>query len=148
MIVLPFQFRTSAPNDRLPRTKVLSASAATNTAGFTVILGYLQRGGVVLSEFYVMSRSALTPDGTNYYTFKPFVSRVVNETGSVVYIGTPRTTASLALTANTPFRVHEERRLNARPGGAIVVGVEVGVTGTPASATRLITPTFVCEYFD
>lgn len=149
MIAAPFQTRYRNPSSVVPNTRYLSASPDSIAAAagtYLVNLGSLAQGGVVVRRFVVIPAAALTPDGTNYYTFQPFFYRIDKEAGTQVPLGTARSTATLSLAAGVPFRLHDEQNLRSRPGGSIMLGVSVAVTGTPAAATLLTRPTFTVEY--
>lgn len=96
-------------------------------------LGLAEEAGLTLRRIVFVPVAALAVDGTNYLTFKPFVSTVKDGTATVRYLDTTIATSTYALTADSPRRVHAKEVLNERlPKGALV-GVDVAETGAVSS---------------
>lgn len=129
------------------RFTIDSVSVKTADVTHSIPIGVVGVDGYRLDRFWVTTGTLLTPDGMNYYTFKPWVSRpAVNGGMEKVYLGTPRSTLTLALAAGQPLRMHDEQYLGAQVPKFSTVGVDVVVTGTPASATLLVRPLFQADF--
>lgn len=97
--------------------------------------GVIHRDGLVARAFHVIPAQALASDPTltNYMTFQPFWSVLVSGVSTQKFLGTKRSTGTLALVADVPLRMHEETDIGIPiPEGALL-GVEVVVVGTPGT---------------
>lgn len=122
-----------APGGRA-RSFAVVVTAPSTAATYGHCLGMADEGGLDIFRFFAWVRPGLPADGTNYYTFKPWV---VDAKGNQRFLGTPRSTATLSIPALTPFRLHEEDNVRMRvpKGGAF--GVDITVSGTVAIINRI-----------
>lgn len=122
-------------------------SIAASADTYICPIGVVGVSGHRLDRLWVVTGTALVADGTNYYTFKPWVSRpAVNGGMEKVYLGTPRSTLRLSLAAGQPLQMHDEQYLGMQIPRFSTVGVDVVVTGTPASASLLVRPLFQADF--
>lgn len=97
-------------------------------------LGVCDDPGLVVRRFNAVSDATVAASGTNYFTFKPFL----NDGGTVKYLGTAQSTATLAITTDRTFRLHSEENLEEPVPQGASLGVEVVVTGTPSGGRLLL----------
>lgn len=111
--------------------QVLTTAGAAGTE--TVHLGIASERGLTVRQFTLTPVAALAVSGSAYYTFKPFLITFPGGVANKRYLGTPRGTNVLGLTANVPLRIHDEEFLNEKLPIGTQVGVDIVTTGSPAA---------------
>ena len=131
------------------RPFVISPDSMPTAAGtYAYPLGVADAPGLILDRVFAVTGTLLEFDGTNYYTFKPWVVRKAPAgTLDKVFVGTPRSTLATSIRAAEAFRVHDEHALKVALLDGYPFGVDVVVTGTPASAQILVKPTFQASVY-
>lgn len=130
------------------RSLTRGAETITAAATYSLPIGVVDVEGLILERFFVVTDALLIPDGTNYYTFKPWIYRR-NALGTLdrIYLGTARTTQRGRILGGDAHRLHDEADLKAAAPPGATVGVDLVVTGTPATTARLVLPVFQADLY-
>ena len=126
----------------------IADSMPTAAGTYAYPLGVADGPGLILDRVLCVTGTALVANGTDYYEFRPWVARR-NAAGSTdkVFVGTPRSTLTLGIAAVESFRVHEQQALGVQLADGQAFGVDVVVTGTPASTQILSKPMFQASVY-
>ena len=101
-----------------------------------IYLGHADEAGLRLRKVVVIPSTAVAYSGTNYITFRPFITTVKDGTPTVRYLGVGRSTAATTLLVDVPYRVHDEENFNERLVKGAMVGVDLIVSGTMPASVR------------